>query len=69
MNTSNNEEKTGFLKKDQNNPPPKKHRLLDSNLNVYKCVYKVHYEPVNITMQADSSKKEEEKADQNLHLL
>ena len=33
---------------------------------MYKCVYKVHSDPVNITIRADSSKKEEEKADQIL---
>ena len=59
--------------KDQNNPPLKKHRLLDlrnmehfSKFNMYKCVYKIHSDPVTITMHADSSKKEEEKADQIL---
>ena len=62
--------KVAFLK-DENHPTPKKHRLLDlrnmehfSNFNVYKCVYKVHSEPVNITMLTDPTKKEEEKADQ-----
>ena len=67
--------KLGFVK-DQNNPPLKKHRLLDlrnmehfSNFNMYKCVYKVHSDPVNITMHADSSKKEKEKADQILFKL
>ena len=33
---------------------------------MYKCVYKIHSDPVTITMHADSSKKEEEKADQIL---
>ena len=67
--------KLGFLKH-ENNSTPKKHRLLDlrnmehfSNFNMYKCVYKVHSEPVNITMHADSTKKEEEKADQILFKL
>ena len=67
--------KLGFLK-DENNPTPKKHRLLDlrnmehfSNFNMYKCVYKVHSQPVNITLHTDSTKKEEEKADQILFKL
>ena len=67
--------KLTFLK-DANNTPPKKHRLLDlrnmehfANFNMYKCVYKIHSEPVPITMHADSTKKEEEKADQILHQL
>ena len=67
--------KLTFLK-DANNPPPKKHRLLDlrnmehfSNFNMYKCVYNVHPEPMPITMHADATKKEEEKADQILHQL
>ena len=67
--------KLAFLK-DQNNPPAKKHRLLDlrnmehfANFNMYKCVHKVYSEPVPTTMHADSTKKEEEKADQILHQL
>ena len=65
--------KLGFVN-DQNNSPLKKHRLLDlrnmehfSKFNMYKCVYKVHSEPVPITMHTDSSKKEEAKAEEILY--
>ena len=67
--------KLGFVH-DQNNSPLKKHRLLDlrnmehfSKFNMYKCVYKVHSEPVPITMHTDSSKKEEAKAEEILYQL
>ena len=63
--------KLGFLKH-ENNSTPKKHRLLDlrnmehfSNFNMYKCVYKVHSEPVNITMHTDSTKKRGRKSRPN----
>ena len=53
------EEKTSIFKRSQQ-PTPKKHRLLDL------CTNKVHSEPVDIALHADSTKKEEEKADQIL---
>ena len=47
--------KLGFIK-ELNNPTPKKHRVLDLrnmeqflNFNMYKCVYKIHSDPVNST--------------------